>query len=524
MENRLAADPTKLRMDVKDKPHLGVVITGHVDAGKSTTTGHLLFELGTMDERVKAELINKAKEMKKESFAFAFFMDKQKEERERGVTISCTTKEFHTTNFHYTVIDAPGHKDFIKNMISGASQADVAVLMVPAKKGGFEAAIQKGDGSADAQKGQTRHHAELTNLLGIKQLIVGVNKMDEASVKYDQGRYKEIKKNMLAMIKQAGWKTKGKLSKEDKEKNKQLKKEKKKEKKGPNLIPVIPISGWCGDNLIKPSTNMPWFKNWTATTPSGIKVKGVTLFEALDQFVEPVARDLSKPMRMPLSGVYKMNAGTVITGRLEQGQLQKEVKTKTGVSGTPIKFYPSGLRAKVFSIEAHHRQQPKAVAGDNVGICIKGLPKGSFPKVGEVMTLADEDFGSPPCFGKTKSFTCDLKIQDHPGKLKVGYTPLVLIRTAKAPCKVAKINWKITKANQKQCKKKADLENFKEENPKFIQKGDLAELVFEPQMPMSVCTLDQCEGLGRVAVLESNSLVMIGKINGAVNEAVADRT
>mmetsp|Transcript_31436 Transcript_31436/g.51046 ORF Transcript_31436/g.51046 Transcript_31436/m.51046 type:complete len:514 (+) Transcript_31436:25-1566(+) len=513
MENRLAADPKNLRKDVADKPHLGVVIVGHVDAGKSTTTGHLLFELGTMDERAKADLIAKAKEMKKESFAFAFFMDKQKEERERGVTISCTTKEFHTTNFHYTVIDAPGHKDFIKNMISGASQADVALLMVPAKKGGFEAAIQKGDGSADAQKGQTRHHAELTKLLGIQQIMVGVNKMDEKSVKYDQARYKEIKKNMLSMLKQSGWKINGKLSKADKEKGK---------KKGPNLIPVIPISGWEGDNLIVPSKKMPWFnkKGWTATTPSGVKVKGETLFQALDQFVEPVTRDLTKPLRCPLSGVFKMSAGTVITGRIEQGELEKEIKTKTGVTGTPVKFYPSGLKAKVFSIEAHHRQQAKAVAGDNVGICIKGLPKNVFPKAGEVMTLASES----PGVGKTKSFIVNVKIQDHPGKLKVGYTPLVLIRTAKAPCKVAKILWKVTKASQKQMKSKKDLDNFKENDAKFVQKGDLAEIEFEPQMPMVVQKLSDCEGLGRVAVLESNSLVMIGKVQDCVNEAVADRT
>eukprot|EP00954_Amorphochlora_amoebiformis_P009397 731540-Amorphochlora_amoeboformis.AAC.1 len=512
MEGRLPANPKELRKDVKDKPHLGVVIVGHVDAGKSTTTGHLLFELGTMDERAKAELLTKAKEMKKESFAFAFFMDKQKEERERGVTISCTTKEFHTTNFHYTVIDAPGHKDFIKNMISGASQADVALLMVPAKKGGFEAAIQKGDGTANAEKGQTRHHAELTNLLGIKQIIVGVNKMDEKSVNYDQGRYKEIKKNMLSMLKQAGWKTKGKPAKG--------------KKSGPNLIPVIPISGWCGDNLIEPSKKMPWFnkKGWTATTPSGVKVKGETLFQALDQFVEPVERDLTKPLRVPLSGVYKMSAGTVITGRIEQGQLEKEVKTKTGVSGTPIKFFPSGLRAKVFSIEAHHRQQPKAVAGDNVGICIKGLPKGTFPKVGEIMCIAEEDFGNPPTFGKTKSFVVSVKIQEHPGKLKVGYTPLVLIRTSKGPCRVSKILWKVTRANLKQIKSKKEMDNFKEVNPKFVQKGDVAEIEFEPQMPMSVSTLKMCEGLGRVAVLESNSLVMIGKIQSAVHVEVADRT
>jgi len=290
-------------------------------------------------------------------------------------------------------------------------------------------------------------------------------------------------------------------------------------KKGPVLIPTIPISGWKGDNLIKPSTNMPWFKKWTATTPSGVKVSGITLFEALDQFVEPVARDLDKPLRMPLSGCIKMKAGTVVTGRIEQGQLQKEVKTKTGVSGTPVKFFPSGLTAKVFSIEAHHREQPKAVAGDNVGICIKNLQKGLFPKAGEVMCVVDD---ADKKIGKTKSFTASVKIQDHPGKLKVGYTPLCLVRTAKCACKVTKINWHVPKADMKKIKKKKDIEKYKVENPKFIQKGEQAEIVFEPQLPFTVQAFTDCEGLGRVAVLESNSLVMLGKIIAATNEPVKD--
>ena len=516
MADRQPADPTKLNMDNKEKPHLGVVIVGHVDAGKSTTTGHLLFKLGTMDEREKDAITKAAEEQGKGSFAFAFFMDKQKEERERGVTIACTTKEFHTTNFHYTVIDAPGHKDFIKNMISGASQADVALLLVPAKQGGFETAIQKGgDGK---EKGQTRHHAELTQLLGIKQIIIGVNKMDEKSVKWDQGRYKEIKTNMLQMLKQAGWKT------HDKPKKGELTKSGKPKKKGACRVPVIPLSGWMGDNLIEPSKNMPWFnkKGWTATTPSGRKVKGETLFEALDQFVEPVARDLSAPLRMPLSGVFKMKAGTIITGRLEQGVLNKETKTKTGVSGTPVKFYPSGLEAKVFSIEAHHRSLPSAQAGDNVGINIKGLPKGTFPKVGEVMTLASDN----ALVGKTKSFIVSVKVQEHPGKLKAGYCPLILVRTAKAACKMTRILWKVTKTNQKNIKAKSKKEkeeqfnSYKEMDAKFVEKGDMAEIEFEPQLPMSVQSIDECEGLGRCAVLESNSLVMIGKILKATQEPI----
>ena len=159
------------------KPHLGIVIVGHVDAGKSTTTGHLLFKLGGLKQRVLDKLKEEAVRLGKQSFEFAFFMDKQKEERERGVTISCTTKEFFTDNYHYTIIDAPGHKDFIKNMISGASQADVALLMVPATKGSFETSIQRANHKEGRVQGQTRQHAKLCHLLGINQLIVGINKM-----------------------------------------------------------------------------------------------------------------------------------------------------------------------------------------------------------------------------------------------------------------------------------------------------------------------------------------------------------
>merc|ERR1712185_523786 len=157
--------------------HLSIVICGHGDSGKSTTTGRLIFELGGLPERELEKLKQEAERLGKGSFAFAFFMDRQKEERERGVTISCTTKEFFTEKWHYTIIDAPGHRDFIKNMISGAAQADVCCLMVPAD-GNFTTAIQKGNHKAGEVQGQTRQHARLINLLGVKQLIIGVNKMD----------------------------------------------------------------------------------------------------------------------------------------------------------------------------------------------------------------------------------------------------------------------------------------------------------------------------------------------------------
>merc|ERR1712159_212178 len=188
-----------------EKTHLSIVICGHVDAGKSTTTGRLIYELGGISDRDLEKLKEEAKAVGKDSFAFAFYMDRQKEERERGVTIACTTKEFYTDSYHYTVIDAPGHRDFIKNMITGSSQADVALIMVPSD-GNFTAAIAKGNHKAGEVQGQTRQHSVLINLLGVKQLMVGVNKMDCDVAAYSEKRYTEIKNEMKHMLMKVGWK------------------------------------------------------------------------------------------------------------------------------------------------------------------------------------------------------------------------------------------------------------------------------------------------------------------------------
>merc|ERR1711964_906171 len=219
------------------------------------------------------------------SFAFAYFMDKSPEERGRGVTIACTTKEFFTPNYHYTIIDAPGHRDFIKNMISGAAQADVALLMVPANKGGFETSVAKGNHKKGQVQGQTRQHARLCHLLGIEQLIVGVNKMDEPSVKYSQDRYKEIKTEVEGMLTKIGYKTKA--------------------------IPFIPMSGYLGVNLTAKGKDlqekeMGWWKGWSVTKKKK-KIEGVNLYDALENLVKPPKRDTAKPFRMPVSGMYKIN-------------------------------------------------------------------------------------------------------------------------------------------------------------------------------------------------------------------------
>ena len=288
-----------------EKKHVSIVICGHVDSGKSTTTGRLIYELGGINERDMEKLKARAAELGKSSFAFAFFMDTQKEERERGVTIACTTKEFYTPSHHFTVIDAPGHRDFIKNMITGASQADVALLMVPANKGGFEVAIQKGNFKTGEVQGQTRQHARLINLLGVEQLIVGINKMDDKSCNYSQERYEEIKKEVAGMLLRVGWK-KDKIA---------------------NEVPFIPMSGYEGDNLLTKSSNMPWWNGVDVKNLEGKSVHINCLHDALENMVCQPPRPVDKPLRMPVSGVFKIKGvGDVITGRLEQGTTKLVMK------------------------------------------------------------------------------------------------------------------------------------------------------------------------------------------------------
>mmetsp|Transcript_45297 Transcript_45297/g.33075 ORF Transcript_45297/g.33075 Transcript_45297/m.33075 type:complete len:240 (+) Transcript_45297:43-762(+) len=239
-------------MSGKEKTHINLVVIGHVDSGKSTTTGHLIYKCGGIDKRTIEKFEKEAAEMGKGSFKYAWVLDKLKAERERGITIDIALWKFETKKYVCTIIDAPGHRDFIKNMITGTSQADAAILIIASGQGEFEAGISK--------DGQTREHALLAYTMGVKQMIVAMNKMDDKSVNYDQKRYEEIKKEVSDYLKKIGY--------------------------NPEKIKFIPISGWNGDNMLEPSENMPWYK-------------GATLFQALDE-LEPPKRPADKPLRLPL--------------------------------------------------------------------------------------------------------------------------------------------------------------------------------------------------------------------------------
>jgi elongation factor 1-alpha len=458
--------------EAKEKTHVSIVICGHVDAGKSTTTGRLIFELGGISERDMQKLRDEAEKLGKGSFAFAFYMDRQKDERARGVTIACTTKEFYTDRYHYTIIDAPGHRDFIKNMITGASQADVAVLMVPAD-GNFTASIAKGNHKAGEVQGQTRQHARLINLLGCSQLIVGVNKMDCDLAKYGKERYDEVANEVKDCLLKVGWK-KGFVM---------------------NMVPFMPISGWMGDNLLKKSDKMPWWNGATIKVgPKKTKMTVVTLYDCLDKMVELPPRDTEGAMRMPVSGVYKIKGvGDVITGRVEQGKVEP---------GAEVIFLPTHTAAnkctgKVFTVEMHHKAVEMAAPGDNVGLNVKGLDKINMPQVGDIMiNKADESLK------KCGTFTAQVQILDHPGELKVGYTPIAYVRTGRAPVRLTSIAWKMGKETGGQ----------KAEGPACLKRNEMAQVVFTPMQPFVVDSFKNCAGLGRVAIMEGNGVVMLGKV------------
>jgi len=452
------------------KPHLSIVICGHVDSGKSTTTGHLIFELGGISERELEKLKAEADRLGKSSFAFAFYMDRQKEERERGVTIACTTKEFFTEKWHYTVIDAPGHRDFIKNMITGASQADVALIMVPAD-GNFTIAIQRGNHKAGEIQGQSRQHSRLINLLGVKQIVIGVNKMDCDLAKYSKERFDEVGNEMKNMLQKVGWK------KDFIDKN----------------VPVMPISGWCGDNLIKKSTNMAWWTGYDVEVGTE-KVHVDTLLDCFDKMCKIPPRPKDAPMRMPLSGIYKIKGvGDVLAGRVEQGIVkpgEEVVFLPTNTAGTPC-------NGKVFTVEMHHKRCEEAFPGDNVGLNVKGLDKQNMPHTGDVMIYKKDT-----SLSQVKSFVAQIQVLDIPGEIKNGYSPIGFVRCGRSACRITKMNWKMGK----------ETGGKKMEDPHSLKSNEMAEVVFEPQQPLVADSYKNCEGLSRVAFMDGNGVVMLGKV------------
>jgi len=347
----------------------------------------LIYKCGGIDKRTIEKFEKEANEMGKGTFKYAWVLDKLKAERERGITIDIALWKFESEKSCFTIIDAPGHRDFIKNMITGTSQADVAILMIASPTGEFESGWSK--------EGQTREHALLAFTMGVKQMICCCNKMDAKGADYKEERYNEIKAEVSIYLKQVGYKI--------------------------DNVPFIPISGWVGDNMLDNSDNMPWYK-------------GPFLLQALDA-IKPPKRPVLKPLRLPLQDVYKISGiGTVPVGRVETGVIKPAMS---------VTFGPLGTTTECKSVEMHHEQVAEAIPGDNVGFNVKGLSVTDI-KRGYVAS----DAKNTPAMD-TEFFKAQVIVMNHPGQIMNGYAPVLDCHTCHIACKFTEIENKMDKRTGK---------------------------------------------------------------------------
>ncbi len=425
-------------MSASKKPHMNLVVTGHVDNGKSTTVGHLMIDLGVIDQRTIDAFAKESESTGKgDTFKYAWVLDSIKDERDRGITIDLAFQKFETTKFFYTLIDAPGHRDFIKNMITGASEADASVLVVSVKPGETEAATEPG--------GQAREHAFLSRTLGVNQIAVALNKMDD--VNYTEARFKEGKEAVEKMLKLVGYNT--------------------------TKVNFIPVSGWKGDNLVKKSENMPWYK-------------GPTLAEALDSF-EPPEKPIGKPLRIPVQDVYSITGvGTVPVGRVETGRIKANDK---------VIVMPAGVTGEVKSIETHHTQMDFAEAGDNIGFNLRGVDKKAI-KRGDIIGTSD----NIPTVAK--EFEAQIIVIHHPTAMAPGYTPVLHAHTAQVAATLSDFVAKIDP------KTGATVE----EKPKFLKTGDAAIVKIKPVRPLAIETFKEFPEIGRFALRDMGTTIAAGVV------------
>lgn len=423
------------------------LLMGQYILGKSTTTGHLIYKCGSVKQRTMDKIEKDATDVGKGSFKYAWILDNLKAERERGISIDISQRQFESSSYTFTITDAPGHRDFIKNMINGTSQADVALLVIDSAHGAFEAGISK--------DGQTREHALLAYTLGVKQMIVVLNKMDDATVNYAEARYVEIKNEVFAYLKKVGYK--------------------------PMKIPFIPISGWEGENLVDKSTKMPWYH-------------GPNLLEALDN-VSPPMRPVDKPLRLPIQDVYKIGGiGTIPVGTIQTGIMKP---------GMQVTFAPTGIVSGVNSIEMHNKSLSQAGPGDNVGFSCGNTVDTADLRRGHVAS----DSTNQPAKG-VSSFEAQVIVMNHPGRISNGYTPILDCHTAHVACKFAHIKEKMDRRTGK----------VVEENPTHIESGDACIVTMVPMKPLCVESFTEFPPLGRFSVRDLRQTVAVGVIKSITPE------
>ncbi len=416
----------------KEKQNMNVIFVGHIDAGKSTIIGRLLFDTGAIPEQKMKKLREEAEKNGKAGFEFAYVMDTIREERERGVTIDLSYKKLVTPKYEITIIDAPGHKNFVKNMITGSSQADCAFLVIAAPAG-----VQP----------QTIEHLLLLRAMGIKNLSIAINKMD--AVDYKEETFNKVKEEISKLLLKVGIK--------------------------PDVTQFIACSGIAGDNIYNKSKNLSWYK-------------GPTIYEQLDLFKKPEL-PTNLPMRMPIQDVYDITGtGTVPVGKIETGIMKKGMKVKILPGSTG-----EGVTGEVKTIEMHHEVLDEALAGDNVGINVRGVGKKDMRK-GDVIC----DAANP--IHVVEEFIGQVAIINHKTAIAVGYTPVFYIHTAQVPCKFAELLELIDPRTGQVSK----------EHPDFLKNGDVAKVRIVPQKNVALETQKENPYMSKFAIRDMGETIAAG--------------
>ena len=415
-----------------EKSNFNIVFIGHVDHGKSTAIGRMFYETGKFTEQELQKMKDIAEKLGKKGFEFAFVMDRFKEERERGLTIDLAYRKIVTQKYSVTVIDAPGHRDFVKNMITGTSQADAAILVI---------AVQHG------VMAQTKEHIWLARTMGVSQIAVLINQMD--TVNYDEAKYKKVVEDVTTLLKTAGYKT--------------------------DSMNFIPASAFVGDNITKKSEKLSWYK-------------GPTLLEQFDLFSEP-KKPTDMPLRMPIQDVYSITGiGTVPVGKIETGKIRPgdKIIVLPGKSG-------KGISGEVKSVEAHHEQLSEAIAGDNVGVNVRGIGKQDITR-GDVIAGIDK----PPAI--VEEFTAQIAVINHPTVIAKGYTPVLHIHTAQVPAQFVELQKTLDPKTGQVAK----------ENPDFLKNGDVAIVKIKPLKPLVIEKQSENPHMARFAVRDAGQTVAAG--------------
>ncbi len=416
----------------KEKPGINIIFVGHVDAGKSTTVGRLMFDMGKVSQQEMEKLKAEAQKHGKVGFEFAYVMDNIKEERERGVTIDLAYQKIITQKFEVTIIDAPGHKDFVKNMITGTSQADAGFLVVTAKSG-----VQP----------QTTEHLWLMKTMGVNQISIIINKMDE--VDYKEEIFNKIKDDVSKLLATVGYKL--------------------------DQITFIAASALKGENIAKKSDKMSWYK-------------GPTLLEQFDRFNQP-EKPINLPLRMAIQDVYEITGiGTVPVGKIETGIMKpgQKIIVIPGRSG-------KGVPGEVKSVEAHHELLPQGEAGDNVGVNLRGIGKKDVAR-GDV--ICDANYPAPI----VEEFSAKIAVINHPTVIAKGYTPVFHVHTAQVPCQFIEIIEKYdTKSGQ-----------VLEKNPDILKNGDVALIRVKPIGNLVIEKQADNPHMARFAIRDAGQTVAAG--------------